>query len=162
MPLYISWKQSPATFRPWYAQVHMEAAFDEQLEANLNRMDERFDQFDALVDQLATFVIANGHCRQLNPRFKEDDKESVEKVLINPFVGHGARREHPLVPNNSSRQEAEFKLDIVKLQGCLQPEEFLDWVAVEEILDFMEVPYDRRVSFVDTKFRGELLHGGSR
>jgi hypothetical protein len=37
----------------------------------------------------------------------------------------------------------------------MQPEEFLDWVAaVEEILEFKEVPDDKRVSLVATKFRG--------
>jgi hypothetical protein len=37
----------------------------------------------------------------------------------------------------------------------MQPEEFLDWVtAVEEILEFKEVPNDKRVPLVATKFRG--------
>ena len=37
----------------------------------------------------------------------------------------------------------------------VQPEEFLDWVAaVEEILEFKEVPQDKRVSLVVTKFKG--------
>jgi hypothetical protein len=37
----------------------------------------------------------------------------------------------------------------------LQPGEFLNWVAVvEEVLDFKEVPDDRRVPLVATKFWG--------
>jgi hypothetical protein len=37
----------------------------------------------------------------------------------------------------------------------MQPEEFLDLVAaIEEILEFKEVPDDKRVPLVATKFRG--------
>jgi len=44
---------------------------------------------------------------------------------------------------------------LTKFQGCLRPEEFLDWVApVEEVLDFKEVFDDRRVSLVATKLVG--------
>jgi hypothetical protein len=51
--------------------------------------------------------------------------------------------------------ESGFKLDILEFLGGLQPEEFLDWVAiVEEILNFKGVPEDRRVSLVATKFQG--------
>ena len=60
-----------------------------------------------------------------------------------------------MVSYNSNRWESGFKLDIPEFKGCLQPEEFLDWVAaVEEILEFKEVPQDKRVSLVATKFRG--------
>jgi hypothetical protein len=31
-----------------------------------------------------------------------------------------------LVPNNASKWKAGFKLDILKFQGCLKLEEFLD------------------------------------
>ena len=51
--------------------------------------------------------------------------------------------------------ESGFKLDIPEFKGCLQPEEFLDWVAaVEEILEFKKVPQDKRVSLMATKFKG--------
>jgi hypothetical protein len=74
---------------------------------------------------------------------KEDDEFNVEDELINPFAMHRSMRERPLVPNNASRWEVGFKLDILEFQGCLQPEEFIDWVAVvEEVLDFKEVPDD--------------------
>lgn len=43
----------------------------------------------------------------------------------------------------------------MEFQGCLQPKEFLYWVAaVEKTLDFKEVSDDQRVSLVATKFRG--------
>ena len=38
------------------------------------------------------------------------------------------------VSYNSNRWESGFKLDIPEFKGCLQPKEFLDWVAaIEEI-----------------------------
>jgi len=75
--------------------------------------------------------------------------------MENQFAGHRKRREKSLVSYNSNRWESGFKLDIPEFKGCLQLEEFLDWVAaVEEILEFKEVPQDKRVSLVATKFRG--------
>ena len=51
-----------------------------------------------------------------------------------------------------------FKLNILEFQGDLQPEEFMDWVAiVGEVLDFKEVPKNQRVSLVTTKFIDEDL-----
>ena len=44
-----------------------------------------------------------------------------------------------MVSYNSNKWESGFKLDIPEFKGCLQPEEFLDWIAaVEEILEFKE------------------------
>ena len=75
--------------------------------------------------------------------------------MENLFAGHRRRKEKPLVSYNSNIWEFGFKLDIPNFKGCLQPKEFLDWVAaVEEILKFKEVPQDKRVSLVVTKFRG--------
>ena len=87
---------------------------------------------------------------------EEDEVDyTVEDEMENPFARHRRRREKPLVSFNSNRWESGFKLDILEFKGCLQPEEFLDWVAaVEEILEFKEVPQDKRVSLVVTKFRG--------
>lgn len=58
------------------------------------------------------------------------------------------------MPNNASRWEAGFKLDILEFQGCLRAKDFLDRVATVEILDLKEIPDDRRV-LVATKFRGQ-------
>ena len=87
---------------------------------------------------------------------EEDEVDyNVENEMENPFAGHRRRTEKPLVSYNSNIWESRFKLDIPDFKGCLQPEEFLDWVAaVEEILEFKEVPQDERVSLVATKFRG--------
>ena len=132
-----------------------EIARNTQLEARCQRMEE---QFEALTKQLATLAVINqprNHSPTLH--FVEEDEVdyNVKDEMENPFVGHRRRREKPLVSYNSNRWESGFKLDIPEFKGCLQPEEFLDWVAaVEEILEFKEVPQDKRVSLVATKFRG--------
>jgi hypothetical protein len=51
-----------------------------------------------------------------------------------------------------------FTLNILEFQGDLQPKKLMDWVAaVREVLDFKEVPKDRRVSLVATKLIDEDL-----
>ncbi|KAK4566584.1 hypothetical protein RGQ29_002738 [Quercus rubra] len=132
-----------------------EIARNTQLEVCCQRMEE---QFEALTKQLAALAVVN-QPRNHSPtlRFVEEDEVdyNVEDEMENPFAGHGRRREKPLVSYNSNRWESGFKLDIPEFKGFLQPEEFLDWVAVvEEILEFKEVPQDKRVSLVTTKFRG--------
>ncbi|KAL9671729.1 hypothetical protein QQ045_009300 [Rhodiola kirilowii] len=54
------------------------------------------------------------------------------------------------VTNNrrDRRWELGFKVDIPDFDGGLKAEEFIDWLSqVEEILDFKDVPDDRRVSW---------------
>lgn len=49
--------------------------------------------------------------------------------------------------------ESGFKLKLPEFTGDLQPEEFLDWInTIEELLEFKEVPDQRRVSLVATRF----------
>lgn len=124
-------------------------------------MDERFvhkgHRFDVLTKQQAALNIGyRRHLVQDDGRFAEDsDDGSDGEEDQNPFVELRGRRERPVVQNNTSKWEFGFKLDILEFHGCLQPEEFLDWVtAVEEILEFKEVLDDRRASLVGTKFRG--------
>ena len=46
-------------------------------------------------------------------------------------------------------------MDIPEFQGGLQPEEYFDWiVVVEEVLEFKQVPENRRVSLAATRLRG--------
>ncbi|KAH7859136.1 hypothetical protein Vadar_032049 [Vaccinium darrowii] len=48
-----------------------------------------------------------------------------------------------------------MKIELPEFHGTMSPEEFLDWVtAVEEIMEFKEVPMDRRVPLMATRFRG--------
>ena len=55
----------------------------------------------------------------------------------------------------SNRWEGGLKVDIPEFHGGLAPEEFVDWLAtVEEILDFKEVPENKKVGLVATRLRG--------
>jgi hypothetical protein len=86
---------------------------------------------------------------------EEEDEYSVESKPVNPFVRRGARREYPIVQAHANQWEAV--LNISEFHGCLQPEEFLDWVAaLEGILEIKEVPDEQRVSVVATKFKGRV------
>ena len=108
------------------------------------------EQFEALIEQLAALAIVNQPCNYSPTlRFIEEDEVdyNVEDEMENSFARHRRRREKPLVSYNSNRWKFGFKLDIPEFKGCLQSEEFLDWVAtVEEILEFKAVPQDKRVS----------------
>lgn len=60
-----------------------------------------------------------------------------------------------MVRTYSRQWVSNFKFDIPEFTGCMQPQEFLDWVvAVEETLEFKEVPLGKQVPLVATKFRG--------
>ena len=125
-----------------------------ELEACCQWMEE---QFEALTKQLAALAVVN-QPRNRSPtlHFVEEDEVdyNVEDEMENSFAKHRRRRQKPLVSYNSNRWKFGFKLDIPEFKGCLQPEEFLDWVAaVEESLEFKEVSQDKRVSLVATKFR---------
>ncbi|KAH7836443.1 hypothetical protein Vadar_001255 [Vaccinium darrowii] len=51
--------------------------------------------------------------------------------------------------------ESGLRIDLPEFQGGLTPEEFLDWVAaMDEVLEFKQVPEDKRVLLVATRFRG--------
>ena len=51
-----------------------------------------------------------------------------------------------------------MKIDIPELHGRLVVEDFLDWInAVEDILEFKEVPEEKRVPLVATRFRGRTV-----
>ena len=60
-----------------------------------------------------------------------------------------------VVEEDRRQWEAGMRIEIPKFQGSLQPEDFLDWLAtIEEILDFKNVPDDKRVQLVATRLRG--------
>lgn len=81
---------------------------------------------------------------------EEDDDEDV-----NPFANRREQRRLPMRRQDHGRWESGFKLDIPEFEGSLEAADFLDWIAdVEETLDFKDVPQDKRVSLVATRFHG--------
>lgn len=139
-----------------YMYKHDDAAREAQLEARLaQRSDE---QFRALRKQLAAMAVAGGtpQNHSPNPRFvEEEDADYVEDGGEYPIATTRPRREGPMVRTYSRQWVSNFKFDIPEFNGCMQPHEFLDWVvAVEETLEFKEVPLGKQVPLVATKFRG--------
>lgn len=56
---------------------------------------------------------------------------------------------------DSIRWETGWKVEIPEFYGSLQPEEFIDWIIIVEVLDFKEVPHNKRVQLVITRCHGK-------
>jgi hypothetical protein len=79
------------------------------------------------------------------------DSGSCENVISDEVVRKLNLKAEP----HPRRWETGLKIELPEFQGGVTPEEFLDWLtAVEETMDFNEVPGDKRVSLVATRFRG--------
>ncbi|CAL1382844.1 unnamed protein product [Linum trigynum] len=77
--------------------------------------------------------------------------DDVTIIDENPF----ARLRNPSPERPNHRWEQGFRVEIPQFDGSMKPEEVIDWLSqVEEILDFKEVPDDRRVSLVTTRLHG--------
>ncbi|KFK41880.1 hypothetical protein AALP_AA2G183700 [Arabis alpina] len=95
-------------------------------------------------------------CRRRSRR--GSDVESEDDV--NPFAGYRSRRgdnESDMYKERNDRHwESGFKVEIPEFHGSVRGEELLDWlVAVEEAMEFKQVPGYRKVALVATKFRGK-------
>ena len=95
--------------------------------------------------------------RRNNPVFEErNDDSDVE----NPF-GDNRNQQHNLNQvrrhrnDDDTRWISEIKVDIPEFHGGSQPEELLDWlVAVDEFIEFKEIPAHKQVPYATTRFRG--------
>ncbi|KAI8547347.1 hypothetical protein RHMOL_Rhmol07G0188400 [Rhododendron molle] len=130
---------------------------EEIYETDNTRMQE---QIAALTEQIAELTVAFQQQQRQQPRnahFTEEEEEaSAGEDEENPFARDLARRGNRRpVDTGSHRWEAGLKIDLPEFHGTLQPEEFLDWLfSIEEILEFKEVPDNKRVPLVATRFRG--------
>lgn len=96
-----------------------------------------------------------------NPRLEEkeadDDRNPFanrRRLVENDNYDHRALRA-PRAGNTESRWESGFKVKIPEFHGGGRGDVLLDWmVSVEEVLDFKQVPEDRRVPLVAMRFRG--------
>lgn len=86
--------------------------------------------------------------------------DDVEDVVFddNPFARNHEQQQRAVdVPHrvDNNRWESGFKLDLPEFSGELQADEFLDWLsAVEELVSFKQVPDEKRVPLIATRFRG--------
>ncbi|XP_013632587.1 PREDICTED: uncharacterized protein LOC106338076 [Brassica oleracea var. oleracea] len=98
------------------------------------------------------------HRQHHNPVFDEANGESDDENSfgddINNRQEHLGRDQQPQC-NNDTRWTAGIKVEIPEFHGGSQPEDLLDWiVTVDEFLEFKEVPGNRQVSLIATRFRG--------
>jgi len=102
-------------------------------------------QVETLTQQLAASMAQH---RDPNPQDVEEESEGDE----NPFAPQPVQKRP--VNDESRRWESGLKVDIPEFHGGLQADEYLDWInTVEEVLEFKQVPEDRRVALVTTKLR---------
>jgi hypothetical protein len=127
----------------------------------------------ALADQVAALAVGGNPPRHqlYNRRPREEDESTDGEAAENLFAagafgvgragGGGFRQQRGrgreiMADNRDFRPwESGLRIDLPEFQGGLTPEEFLDWVAaMDEVLEFKQVPEDKRVSLVATRFRG--------
>ena len=103
-------------------------------------------QVETLTRQLAVSMAQH---QDPNPQDVEEEFENDE----NPFAPQPSQRR----PSNDESRcwEIGLKIDIPEFHGGLQADEYLDWInTVDEVLEFKQVPKDRRVALVATRLRG--------
>ncbi|PON89776.1 hypothetical protein TorRG33x02_144560 [Trema orientale] len=86
---------------------------------------------------------------QFHEEFEEDNPFApLDQPADQPNSKKSRRRER------NRHWELGFKIDVPEFHNGLQPEEFLDWMTiVKKILEFKEVPSDKHVSLIITRFR---------
>ncbi|XP_034892461.1 uncharacterized protein [Populus alba] len=105
-------------------------------------------QVETLTQQLAASMAQH---QNPNPRDVEEEPEEDE----NPFAHQPVQRRP--AHDESRRWETGLKVDIPEFHGGLQADEYLDWInTVDEVLEFKQVPEDRRVALVATRLRGRV------
>ncbi|XP_026448257.1 uncharacterized protein LOC113348625 [Papaver somniferum] len=85
---------------------------------------------------------------------EEGDNTNEEGDYTNPF-GRGRREGRIIQRDDSERWKAGIKVEVPEFYGGLEAEEFLSWLnTAEEVLEFKDVPDNKRVQLVATMFRG--------
>nr|XP_043630172.1 uncharacterized protein LOC122601481 [Erigeron canadensis] len=118
----------------------------------MGRMEERLDRFAGdLMERIN--VIMN------QPRRRNRDRPEEEEE--NPFGGGSDRSSsddepEPNQRGNNNRWESGIRTSIPEFGGdTLNPENFIDWLAVvEEVFEFKGVPDDKKVSLITTRLCG--------
>ena len=77
--------------------------------------------------------------------------------MENPFGDQNRHQQHHRQRQNDDdpRWTLGIKIEIPEFKGGSQPEELLDWfVTVDEFIEFKDVPEQKRVPLITTRFRG--------
>lgn len=87
------------------------------------------------------------------PSFISDDEAT--NFMVNPFGSPRHARERLNHDNVARRWEFGLKIDFPEFDGSLEVADYVDWIhTVEELLEYKEVPDDRRVTLMATRLRG--------
>ena len=109
-----------------------------------------------MLAQFVTLQVGRQPHHHLKNYASEDEEGVSDGKPTIPFADYPprVRRKQRVCPNNeNSRWETGLKIDILELHGGLSVEDFLDWVnTVEDILEVKEVPEEKRVPLVATRF----------
>lgn len=106
----------------------------------------------ALAAQAANAPPPQRHHRNNNPIYEEHGDDAMD----NPFGNQNRSHHHPQQRHHDDdRWKSGIKIDIPEFHGGSQPEELLDWfVTVDEFIEFKDVPEQKRVPLITTRFRG--------
>ncbi|XP_031387148.1 uncharacterized protein LOC116200441 [Punica granatum] len=121
---------------------HIKQRLD-QLDQSNQQRDQRLDRMVEQLTQQMAALMENQN--QRNPNSNSDlDREETEA------------KSGP-IEEDRQRWETGIRTDIPDVQGGLEPEEFLDWLAtVEEVLEFKGVLETKQVQLVATRLRGRV------
>nr|GEX69519.1 reverse transcriptase domain-containing protein [Tanacetum cinerariifolium] len=112
----------------------------------------RWRQVQQLQEELARVKVVNEEDEV------HDDDSDGEEEYDNPFSslsasdsGHSSHQHRRV---RKSRHDFDYKVDIPKFGGKIQPNKFHDWLhTIEKVFDFKEVSEDRKVKLVAIKLQ---------
>ncbi len=126
---------------------------DERLDSVVERLTERMGELlsHRPLNRTPTNDNIGGHGQDEAVVNGQEDNDYFEEAPQQRYV-YQIHRNHN--QRECQQWEAGMRIEIPEFHGSLQPEEFLDWLAtVEEVLEFKDVPEDKRVQLVATRFR---------
>lgn len=109
---------------------------------------------DSIHEVVEMFQQRDRHRRRSQEGSDEDSGEDDNPFAKDRPRRHGGGDVHQ--EREYLRWESSFKVEIPEFHGGVRGEDLLDWlVAVEEAMEFKQVPDGRKVALVATKFRGK-------
>jgi len=106
--------------------------------------------------QLAQSMSNQRKSLQSTPsRESSDSEQDREEGDRNPFASSNDEGRPKARRNKrSSHPSSDFKVEILEFEGQLNPDEFIEWMnTVERVLEYKDVPDDKKVKLVALKLR---------
>lgn len=141
--------------------------FQENFQDNMRRTMAEAIQAGVQAGVQAAFAANAANAAPVAPRPRPHNNHPIfadqaeDDDMANPFGEGNPHRPQPYQRHHHNRIDddarwtSNVKLDMPEFHGGSQPEELLDWfVAIDEFLEFKEVPLNKQVPYVTTRFRG--------